>query len=146
LGPAKGPFIKDVRSQWREKGCPVRADVFQTRGILQTRTSALFCAQKTWGFSKFMVCPHGQGRVEPVRTRGEEINFSRFFADVFYGRPLTRSLALPNDEFPFVGIHCIQYIHVPLSKGVSRKISREVNEKRPKNSTIKPLPGGPTEK
>jgi len=33
------------------------------------RTSALFDA-KTFDFSKFMVCPHGQGGrgVEPVRT------------------------------------------------------------------------------
>jgi len=39
------------------------------RGVLQIRTSALF-AQKPSNFSKFMVCPHGQGRrgVCPVRT------------------------------------------------------------------------------
>jgi len=40
-----------------------------------------------------MVCPHGQGRswVEPVRIFCEQrggVNFSRFCADVFYGRSL----------------------------------------------------------
>jgi len=56
------------------------------------RTFALFGA-KNFDFSKFLVCPHGQGKdgVEPVRTffrQGEGVNFSRFCADVFYGRPL----------------------------------------------------------
>jgi len=53
-----------------------------------------FFMQKTWDISKFMVCPHGQeGKgVEPVLTfcgQGRGVNFFRFYADVFYGRPLT---------------------------------------------------------
>jgi len=36
------------------------ADILRTRGILQMRTSALFF-KKTPNFSKFIVCPHGQG-------------------------------------------------------------------------------------
>jgi len=48
------------------------------------RTFALFGA-KTLDFSKFMVCPHS------ARTRAEgEVNFSRFCADVFYGRPISK--------------------------------------------------------
>jgi len=55
--------------------------------------SALFGA-KTYDLSKFMVCPHEPGgeEVEPVRIffgkGGEGVNFSRFCADVFHGRPL----------------------------------------------------------
>jgi len=51
--------------------------------------------QKTSDFSKFMVCPHGQGEGEGglsqcVHFSDKEggVNFSRFCADVFYGRPL----------------------------------------------------------
>jgi len=50
-----------------------------------------FLEQKTSDF-KFVVCPHGQREkgVEPVRTYADKrVNFSRFFADIFYGRPLT---------------------------------------------------------
>jgi len=45
------------------------------------RTSTLFGA-KTSDFSKFMVCPHGQGRVEPLRTfcdKGERRSILRDF-------------------------------------------------------------------
>jgi len=59
-----------------------------------------------------MVCPHGQRGVEPVWTfcghRGG-VNFSRFCADVFYGRHLTAflidftgtilALLIPNDKW-----------------------------------------------
>jgi len=45
-----------------------------------------------------MVCPHGQGEeVKAVRTffrQGGGVNFSRFCADVFYGRSLTNTLIL----------------------------------------------------
>jgi len=41
----------------------------------------------TSDFSKFIVCPHGQGRVDPGRTfcgqRGRGANFWRFYADIF---------------------------------------------------------------
>jgi len=48
-------------------------------------TSALF-GPKTSNFSKFMVCPHGQGgggwaSADIFRTTG--VNFSRFCADIF---------------------------------------------------------------
>jgi len=52
-----------------------------------------FWLHKSSDFSKFMVCPHGQGgrEVEPMRTfcgqRGRGIIFSRFCADIFYGGP-----------------------------------------------------------
>jgi len=45
------------------------------------RTSVLF-GEKTSDFSIFMVRPHGQG--------GRGVNFTRFCADVFYGRPLMK--------------------------------------------------------
>jgi len=39
-----------------------------------------------------MVRPHGQEEsgFEPVQTRGEGVNFSRFCADFHYGRPALR--------------------------------------------------------
>jgi len=45
------------------------------------RTSAFFGA-KTFGFFKILSVS--------ARTRGEGVNFSRFCADVFYGRPLNK--------------------------------------------------------
>jgi len=43
------------------------ADILWTKGFLHKRTSH-FLVQKTSDFSKFIVCPNGQGEVEPVRT------------------------------------------------------------------------------
>jgi len=57
----KGPSVKDVRIQGRG-GCPVRTRGFFICGRLH------FLMQKNFDFLKFMVCPHGQGGVEPVRT------------------------------------------------------------------------------
>jgi len=57
----KGPSIKDFRSQGV---CLVQK--FCGQGTRQMRTSH-FLVQKTSDFSKFMLCPHGQG-FEPVRT------------------------------------------------------------------------------
>jgi len=52
------------------------------------RTSTLF-VEKTSDFSKFMVCSHGHSdRVLSQCRKGEGVNFSRFCADVFYGRSL----------------------------------------------------------
>jgi len=92
-----GPSIKDVRTQ----------GVVQCgqggRGFHQIRTSALFDA-KNFRFFEFMVCPHRQGRkgVEPVRTfceQGRRVNFSRFCADVLYGRSLfMKLLACLHDQ------------------------------------------------
>jgi len=48
----------------------------RTSGVFKMRTSALF-GIKT---SKFMVCPHGQGEVKPLRTffgQGGKVNFVR---------------------------------------------------------------------
>jgi len=39
--------------------------------------------------SKFVVCPHEQVGIEPVKIREEGGQFLRFCADVFYWRPLT---------------------------------------------------------
>jgi len=44
------------------------------QGVLQMRTSA-FLMQKTSDFSKFMMCPHGQGGLEPVRTGRRRVIF-----------------------------------------------------------------------
>jgi len=54
------------------------------------RTYALF-GSKNFGFFEITgVSARTRGKgVEPVRTKGEGVNFSRFCADVFYGRPLT---------------------------------------------------------
>jgi len=50
------------------------------------RTSALFGA-KTKDFSKLMVCPYGQGEVEPVRTFCGQEGGGQFFA-ILCGRLL----------------------------------------------------------
>jgi len=70
----------------------VQCGLFRTRGVLQMWTSALFGAKIIW-FSKFMVYPHRQGKglsqSDILRTRGKGVSFSRFCADIFFGRPLT---------------------------------------------------------
>jgi len=43
--------------------------------------------QKTLEFSKFMVCPHGQEGIEPVRTFFGQEGVGQFFA-ILCGRPL----------------------------------------------------------
>jgi len=60
-------------------------------GILHVRMSALFGA-KTSDFSKFMVCPNGQGgrRLSQYKHFVDKggVNFSRFCADVLSVRTL----------------------------------------------------------
>jgi len=51
-----------------------------------------FWCKKTPDFSKFMMCPHGQGgwvSANILRTGGGEGQFSRVCTDVSYGRSLT---------------------------------------------------------
>jgi len=48
--------MKEVRSRGF-----VQCEHFADKGVLQMRTSALF-VHKPSDLSKFMVCPHGQGR------------------------------------------------------------------------------------
>jgi len=87
----KGPSIKDVRSQ---RGLSI-AGILRTKGegVLQMRTSALLSA-KSSDFLIFMMCPHGQGKKglsqcgHLADKGGGEVNFSRYCADVFYGRLL----------------------------------------------------------
>jgi len=59
------------------------------------RTSALFDA-KTSDFSKFVICPYGQGGLSQCEhfadKGGEGISISRFSADVFDRRPLMNML------------------------------------------------------
>jgi len=93
----KGLSIKDVRSHGGELSS---ADILQTRGVLQMRTSALFEA-KILDFSKFIVCSHGKGEGdEPVRIfcrqGGGGVNISRICVDVFYGRPLILIIGRSN--------------------------------------------------
>jgi len=61
-------------------------------------TSALF-GEKTSNFSKFMVCPHGQGELRQCeffeqRGREGESIFLRFYADDLYGQPLTKIFSM----------------------------------------------------
>jgi len=57
------------------------------------RTSAPFGAKNIEFFEIYGVSARTKWEVEPVLTffgqGGEGVNFSRFCADVFYGRPLT---------------------------------------------------------
>jgi len=71
-----GAVYKDVRSQGGEG----LSNADKGEGVLQMRMSALFGAKILWFFEIYDVS---------ARTRGEGINFLRFCADIFYGRPLT---------------------------------------------------------
>jgi len=73
----KRESIKDVRSQGR--------------GVLQMWTSALFSTKNFGFFEIYGVSARTRGRVvEPVRRFFGQggVNFSRFCADFFYGRPI----------------------------------------------------------
>jgi len=56
------PFIKDVHS---------KEGLYNKKGEFFRCECPHLLVQKTLDFSKFMVCPHGQGGrgVEPVQTR-----------------------------------------------------------------------------
>jgi len=78
------------------KGGLSSTDIFQTRGVFQMRTSALFSG-KNFGFFEIYGVSALTGRegVEPVRTfcgqKGRESIFLQFCADVFYGRHLMQN-------------------------------------------------------
>jgi len=65
-------------------------DIFRTsgEGVLQMWMSALFCTKNSRFFEIYGMPARTRG-VDPMWTRREGVNFSRFCADVFYGRPLT---------------------------------------------------------
>jgi len=70
------------------------------------RTSALFGAKNLGFFKIYGVSARGSG-VEPVRTKGEgKVNFSRFCADVFYGRPLRKSILRNSLKQVIFGKNC----------------------------------------
>jgi len=89
--------MKDIRSQ----GGLSSADISRTRGNGGVfRCGLPHClVQKNFGISKFMAC---QAKAEDLRIKAERfesvrafceqgrgvVSFSRFCADVFYGRPL----------------------------------------------------------
>jgi len=79
-----GAVHKRRPQSWGERGSS-SADIFRTMGVLQMRTSALFSA-KYFGFLKiYDMSTRTGGRAIADK---EGVNFSRFCADVFYGRPL----------------------------------------------------------
>jgi len=72
----KRPSIKDVRSQGF-----VQCGHFADKGggkVLQMRTSARF-GTKTSDFSKFMVCPHGQGGLSQCGHFSDKRGGGQFF-------------------------------------------------------------------
>jgi len=74
----------------RERGLS-SADIFRTRGVLQMRTFALL-EVKSSDFSKFMMCPHGQGgkgwtSADILRTKGEGSIFRDFVRTSFMEAP-----------------------------------------------------------
>jgi len=87
--------MKDVRSQ----GGGRRG--LSSAGILRTRQGGFFrcgrphfLVQNTSDFSKLMVCPHGQWRLSQCGNFSDNgSNFSRFCADVLYGRLLIQNQA-----------------------------------------------------
>jgi len=64
-------------------------------GSLDADVRTFWC-KTSYDFSKFMVYPHEQGGLSRFGQR--EINYSRFCADVFYGRPLIIKLELYFEE------------------------------------------------
>jgi len=92
----------DVHASVNGWGCSLRTLCGQEGLVLQMQMSAPF-GVKNWNFSKFTVCPHGQG-VEPVRSFcgqwGGVNNFSRFCADVFllWTAPYDINLSLVNKK------------------------------------------------
>jgi len=65
-----------------------------------------FLVQKTLDFAKFMVCPQsawkkGEELIQcgNFADKGVGVNFSRFCADVLYGRPLTFHWHSVNHSF-----------------------------------------------
>jgi len=81
----KGLSIKDVHSQ---RGVQFGHVSDKDREVLlQMWTSALFGAKNFGVFEFYGVFPQTRGESEPLRITGEEVNFSRFCADIFYGSP-----------------------------------------------------------
>jgi len=83
-----GSSIKDIRSQggWEVIQCRHFSD---KGGSSNADVRTLCC--KTSDFLKVVVCPHEQGELSQsgnFADKGERVNFSRFCAHVFYGRPL----------------------------------------------------------
>jgi len=97
--------MKDVCSQGGGRFVQYGHFADKGEGVLQMRTSALFGA-KNFGFFEIYDVPAQTRRVEPVRTfcgqGGEEVNFSRFCADVFHGRPLMSFFYSNYSIFSFV--------------------------------------------
>jgi len=75
----------DILRTGRRKVLQTSDTGLQTRRVLQTQTSVLFGSKK-FEFLKIDGVPARTREVEQERTRGEGIGFSRFCADVFYGR------------------------------------------------------------
>jgi len=74
--------MKDVRNHGV---CPVRAFCGQ-RGLFRCGRPDIstYWGKNVFDFSKFKVCSHGHG---DWASTEKGANFSRFFADVFCGRP-----------------------------------------------------------
>jgi len=77
----KGLSIKDVRSQ--REGVFVQCG---QRGSSDAYVRTFWC-KKIANFSKFVVCLHGQGGVEPVRTWEEGVNIHNFVRTSFMDGP-----------------------------------------------------------
>jgi len=90
----KGPCIKNVRSQEGE-GFVQCGHFSDKRGFFRCGRPH-FLVQKTSDFLKFMVCPHGQGGkgLSQCGRFADKGGGGQFWADVFYGRPLS---ALPKN-------------------------------------------------
>jgi len=96
--------IKDVRSQWGLSS----ADILRTkrkggRGSSNADLRIIWCKKLSLFWNLWCVRIDKGWRVEPMRTfygQGERINFLRFWADVFHGRPLS-SLKISEIFFSF---------------------------------------------
>jgi len=84
-------FVLNIRDSFHPPKLFCYSTAMQQGGVFQMQTYALCGANNSGFFEIYVMCTHGKaGRgFKAVRTffrRG--FNFSRFCADVFYGRPL----------------------------------------------------------
>jgi len=80
--------IKDVRTQGRGVFAQCGYFLDKRGGVGSSDASIRYFDAKIFGFFKIYGVSARKG-VKPVRTRGEEVNFSQFCADILYGQPLT---------------------------------------------------------
>jgi len=99
-------LVRGFHKRRPQSGGLSSADILQTRGVLQMKAFTRFGPKNFRFFEIYGVVRTDKGggglsQCLHLRTRGEEINFSRFCADVFHGRPLTRCRIASLIQIPY---------------------------------------------